>query len=796
MAVSFLANTALGQGEPALVPPVSPSATDVPYPPDAHGDAVVLLELTIEKDGTVSQATVVEGEAPFAEHARRAVLTWVFLPARRGDVAVRARIRARVRFHLKGPEDVSPAEVVPSTRSAATPTVPGSASEKEPPSDSSDEVTVRGTRREVGETTLSAEDVRELPGAFGDPFRAIEALPGVTPVVSGFPYFYVRGAPPNNNGYFVDGVRVPILFHLGIGEGVLHPGLVDRIDFYPGAAPASYGGFAGGIIAARTREASPVFHGEANLRLVDSGALLEAPLDGGRGSALVAGRYGYPGPILGAITPSVKLGYWDYQARATWRVSEKDTLGIFTFGSHDYLGTTESRSSAIVEQLAFDAHRIDLRYDRALTGGRLRIAATLGYDTQGGAGESDHGAPATVADRSLGVRVELEHDLSTAVRLRTGLESRVDDYAFTQGAPTADQQEIPSTANPPPTNLTGSTYADVVWKVSPRVEVVPGLRASVFGSSRAGAQPGSAVRTILPAFDPRLSTRVTLTDHVAWLSTLGLAHQYPALRVGPVPALAVSVPGFPYGDGKLQTAAQVSQGVEILLPADIVMNATGFFSAWQGLTDLTSNCIQIMPAVMSVQSGGPPAPTPFVCPDNAPVRGLAYGFELLVRRPLSRRLNGLLSYTLSRSTREAHFITPSGGDAAATVASEFDRTHVVNAALGYDLGRRWAAGARFVFYTGVPYSELAGNVPVPPYNDQRTPPFFRLDIRLEKRWPLGKDGSIAFVVEGQNVTLSKETTPLGLKCQGEMTPTQGTTQCTVGSTGPITIPSLGVEAFF
>src|SRR5437868_12442347 len=49
---------------------------------------------------------------------------------------------------------------------------------------------------------------RQLPGALGDPFRAIEISTGVTPIVSGLPYFYVRGAPPGNVGYYFDGVRV------------------------------------------------------------------------------------------------------------------------------------------------------------------------------------------------------------------------------------------------------------------------------------------------------------------------------------------------------------------------------------------------------------------------------------------------------------------------------------------------------------------------------------------------------------------------------------------------------------
>jgi hypothetical protein len=101
-----------------------------------------------------------------------------------------------------------------------------------------------------------------------------------------------------------------------------------------------------------------------------------------------------------------------------------------------------------------------------------------------------------------------------------------------------------------------------------------------------------------------------------------------------------------------------------------------------------------------------------------------------------------------------------------------------------------------VFMSGTPYSNLAGNVPVPPYNDHRDPPFYRVDVRLEKRWSLGKNGYIAFIAEVQNVTLSKEVTPFGLNCTGNQTNAGGTTQCTQAAIGPITIPSVGAEASF
>src|SRR5205823_4511533 len=153
----------------------------------------------------------------------------------------------------------------------------GKAPSTEPPPkrEAPAQVFVRGRRPPPMTSTLTRAEVRQLPGAFGDPFRAIEILPGVTPIVSGLPFFYVRGAPPGNVGYFLDGVRVPYLFHVGLGPSVIHPAMVDRVDLYPGGYPARFGRFAGGIVSGETTAPRDDFHGEGNIRLVDVGALAE-----------------------------------------------------------------------------------------------------------------------------------------------------------------------------------------------------------------------------------------------------------------------------------------------------------------------------------------------------------------------------------------------------------------------------------------------------------------------------------------------------------------------------------------
>jgi hypothetical protein len=64
-------------------------------------------------------------------------------------------------------------------------------------------------------------------------------------------------------------VRDAILYHVGLGPSIIHPGMVDRVDLYPGGYPAQFGRFAGGIVGAEATAPRAVRHGEGNIRLFD-----------------------------------------------------------------------------------------------------------------------------------------------------------------------------------------------------------------------------------------------------------------------------------------------------------------------------------------------------------------------------------------------------------------------------------------------------------------------------------------------------------------------------------------------
>jgi hypothetical protein len=723
---------------PPVIPPRIDPAPEVMYPESGKGDAEVILVLVIGRDGRVRSAEVEKGDEPFASAAKQAAMTWQFTPATRGGEPIGAKIKFALTF--REPPEAPPPED-PAATSGATPqqlprgavTAGAAAKPAAPPAPKIVEVLVLGERPPPSVRTMTRAEVRQLPGAFGDPFRAIEAMPGVTPIVSGLPFFYVRGAPPGNIGYYLDGVRVPYLFHAAAGPSVIHPGLVDHVDLYSGGYPARFGRYAGAVVGAETTQPTFDWHGEGNLRLVDVGGLVEGTFAENRGSALVAGRYSYTAAVISLISPELRLDYRDYQARVSYQLSGRDRITLFAFGSYDLLAQEKNGIETILFGSEF--YRVDARYDAALPNeGKLRLATTWGFDQTRVADQRN------ARDLLWNTRVELNLPMSPEVTLRSGVNVEFDNYeadAATYGDPEDPDVIAFNNLFPSRADSTVGFWADVVWRPNPRIEITPGVRVDVFQSAGASAV----------GVDPRLGVTVELSRRVKVLHALGVAHQPPSFIV-PVPGLALASLR-----GGLQRSLQTAAGVEVELPAKITATATVFNNIFLNMTDTAGV--------------RPPGDDQNQVPRSL---GTARGLEIYVRRNLSAQLGGYLSYTLSRSTRTL-------GQYEFPYA--FDRTHVFNTALAYDLGRRWRAGARFTFYTGVPDLDPPSDpFQALRYEDPpREPSFYRIDARVEKKWVFAKERWLSFVVEILNATFNKETV------NGE-------------EIGPVSIPSIGLEGGF
>ncbi|HKY39143.1 MAG TPA: TonB-dependent receptor [Polyangiaceae bacterium] len=717
----------------AVVPPKLIEQPAVPYPEHASGDALVVVTLVVASDGSVRTAEAASGEQPFADAAVDGVKRWHFEPATRGGTKVSARIRIEVAFRAPV---VPPASPAPAEELGATPQKPAS-------EDEAIEVTVVGEqRRPATAVTLATTEVRQIPGTFGDPFRVVDVLPGVVPFTSGLPYFYVRGAPPGNVGYYIDGIRVPYLYHVGFGPSVVHPGMIESVDLYTGGYPPRYGRFAGGVVAGQVKPPNTTLHGEASIRLLDAGALVEGGFADGRGTLLFGGRYSYTGALLSLLTKQAMLDYRDYQMRASYDLGERDQISLLAFGAYDVAG----RKAGDLTSIDFGAefYRAELRWDHRIGDtGRLRTAALVGYD------QTVIGPAVRAQDRIGGVHMELHLPIRERLRLHAGADGQLDSYR-TKTAPFEDP-DTPvtkriSTLFPGRRDTVVGAYAELGVEIVDGFTISPGVRVDRYSS---GGVDKFGV-------DPRISSKQRVTKTFALVEAAGVAHQ--------LPSFALPLPGLnPSGvDQGLQTAYQSSAGVEWNAARRTLVKGGLFYNVYDNLSDSLG------------------VPEGLTTDLKTRTKGSAYGLEAFFYRSMTERLGGFVSYTLSWSRRRLNRVN---------FPAMFDRRHVISAAASYDLGRRWRLGARVSSYTGGPKaspSATSGAVSDGPvtqsdpnrrYEDpQREPIFVRVDARIEKLWRVGQRGHVSFITEVLNIS--------------------GSQQNIDGRSVPVVVPNIGVEGGF
>ncbi len=250
---------------PRLVPPELLEASEAKYPEEARAQgiqATVLLQLAIDADGVVSEATVLEPAGHgFDEAAQAAALRFRFRPAQRDGQPIAARIRYPYVFQL-APE---PVPVVPPTAeggASVAPLVaplvaaePGAPSLPEPsvaltPAPSGPvSVQVRGSASEGQRLQQSAAavnviDTRKAKQQSADLGEVLARSQGVAVRrdggLSSEARFSLNGLYDDQIRFFLDGVPLERAgYPFGIANVPVN--LVDRVEVYRGVVPIRLG---------------------------------------------------------------------------------------------------------------------------------------------------------------------------------------------------------------------------------------------------------------------------------------------------------------------------------------------------------------------------------------------------------------------------------------------------------------------------------------------------------------------------------------------------------------------------
>jgi hypothetical protein len=625
---------------------------------------------------------------------------------------------------------------------------------------------------------LELDGIRNIPGTFGEPFRILEVLPGTIPVANGQPYVYVRGAPPSGTVYLYDDIPIPLLFHSALGPATVHSGLIGGIDLYSGAAPARYGGFTGGVMAARARRIpNDRVHGEAELRAIDVSGLLNVPMPK-EGSMTFAGRYGFPNLVLGAIDVDADVEYWDYQYRTGVEMSSKSRFEMVAFGGRD--GSTFDASDPM-ERLAFDLqfHRVEARFIGKVK--RWDFVGTMlyGFDFS----NVEDASVSAVSDAGanihrIGPRFWAVYG-APKVQLRIGgdMSGLFGPARCTRGIQNVSAPCDPAFAGQD-RRVFGGTFIDANVSALTWLDLSLGVRADVWST---GGQRDAAV-------NPR--ARATFHAHE-------VADLFVGWGLGARPAtFAIPLPGLgdvPLEPG-LQRANQIEGGARFFLPYDLTFETRGYLNLYR---DLRFVDVFTEPAISD-----DPTSNPFpvgLLDDSAD--GKSYGLELLLQRPFDIGFSTLVSYTLGFSDLTATALLVDMPSQPFDYTPSYDVRHVMNGVLAWQAKFGLIISARLFARSGRAEGWLWRDPSgVVQQYVQRVPWFVRLDAQVAYEW--AKPGrrmrialewiNITQARDAQEVDSTNASAPLACRVRWGV-PSE---PCPIKFTDAIWFPNLSFRAVF
>ncbi|MCB9553845.1 MAG: TonB-dependent receptor [Myxococcales bacterium] len=642
------------------------------------------------------------------------------------------------------------------------------------------ETIVRGDRAQTSLTrrTLQREELRTVPGTFGDPIRVVQNLPGIAraPYVLGV--LLVRGSTPGDSAVMIDGHEVPLLFHFLGGPSVLPPEMLDRIDYYPGNFSVRFGRAIGGIIDVGTRQTtSRHWQGSAEIDLFDASLYLEGPiLDDLSFSASVRRSY-IDGVLRGAIDIfNVELAqvlprYYDYQARLDYRINRRHTLTLLAFGSDDEVVIVGEPGS----NLSYDVsagigfHRLKLDWQARLARDvDFSLSPVIGFDTTGfSIGDVD----GTADVGEFGLRYDLRVAPTETLTLRAGFDalarrvsisgqSFLPESDFRRSPDTAPTAEAAAEVERELAQVGGAAYLEAEWTpLGGPVTVVPGVRTDHY--DWAGRHQW--------AVDPRVTARWTVDDDKRWVLKGGVG------RFTQPPTEFQLDPDFGNPDLEPEVAWHYGLGVEHQFDEALSLDVQLFYIDRSNLSDRVEDA--------PIDADGKRR----FFQNRA--SGRAYGLELLLRHEVTRDVYGWIAYTLSRSEEN-------DGPGTGYEPTLFDQTHNLVIVASWKFAPHWETGLRFRLTSGTLETPVLGSTlnadtgyyePLEGAEDSvRGTTFNQLDLRVERTWVFSSWQFAAFL-DLQNVynALNPEGTRYDYRYQ-ESAPLPGLT----------ILPTLGVRGSF
>ncbi len=547
-------------------------------------------------------------------------------------------------------------------------------------------------RPDVSRAIITARSAATVPKiAEGDIVRVVQLQPGVEARNDFSTGLNVRGGESDQNLVLIDGYPVYNPFHLGGLFSTFIDASVRDATLLTGAMPAQFGGRLSSVLDVRSAEEERSgVHGRVDLSVLAATGQVGSSANDGRTAWSAATRRTFADQAVNLFSDDLlPYHFRDLHAHARHDFTNGTRLSVTAYNGADVWDADLSRASVEDEtQTRAGDGRFLLEWGNTVVGATLsgqlsRDRSALLFTLPAGsrweqrlsrssfsallnAGEGSRTLRSTLADvRALGIftAVSMRHALSVGYEL-SSLRSDFSDGTPAAGGATSRLQQSAQI---------GALFIDDIWRPTDRWTVQAGLRAE-----RASNHEWAAV-------SPRLSVKRMLTPDLAITAATGRAYQFTHSLVneeGPLRLLDTWI----ISDDMLPVAGvwQHSVGIEARAAGGRSMRIEGFSKRYDNVAEAN------------------PSQDPLIVGDEfRTLDGSSYGADLLLRQDGAGAFTGWLAYTYAVNTRER--------DGVRWFPAQ-DRRHYVNIVASWRLGRT-LIGSRFGFASGLPYTEIVGQLP-------------------------------------------------------------------------------------
>ncbi len=605
---------------------------------------------------------------------------------------------------------------------------------------------------EMSVNKLSISAIKRMPVVLGevDVLKSILLLPGVTNAGEGASGFNVRGGGADQNLILLDEATIFNSSHVFGFFSVFNPDAIKDLKLYKGGIPARFGGRAASVLDIYQKDGnSKKFSTDGGIGLISSRLLLEGPLVKDKGSFLIGGRSSYAHLFL-KLSEDQKDNaayFYDLNTKLSYKINPNNNLFLSGYFGRDVFSLANSFTNI------YGNSTLNLRWNHLFSNKLFSNLSLIYSDYYYGLDLDFVGFKWDSGIKNYNIKYDLKNYVSDRFKLNYGLNAIY--YDFNPGIikPSDSNSGINFSQLDKKYAFEPALYINADQELSSKISISYGLRYSLFyrlGQSDLNVYANNnpvvfnpelqiyekATPTGTTTFDknevmkrynylePRFSAAYQLNDKQSIKASYNRMVQYLQLvsnTSSPTP-LDVWTPSDSFI--KPQIADQVALGYFTNFKNDLYsLEVETYYKKVQNRIDYIDGADLIANnALEQVILNG---------------QMRSYGLEIMVKKN-EGRLNGWISYTLSRSEQQTpgRTILETGINNGQWYNSAYDKLHNLAVTSSYLLNEKWSFGANFALQSGQPVTYPNGQyqylgITIPSYglrNKDRLPTYHHLDI--------------------------------------------------------------------